>query len=71
MSIIWVKNAANELDKMRLIQSLKKMTGVADASFTREKPAIIMVDYSKKETSAADVVKGINGLGIFARIVGC
>ena len=47
------------------------MTGVADASFTREKPAIVMVDYRKQETNATDVVRGISSLGIFARIVGC
>ncbi len=71
ISIIWVKSASNELDKMRLIQSLKKMTGVVDASFTRETPAIVMVNYCNKETSAVDVAKGISGLGIFARRVGC
>jgi len=71
MSIIWVKNAANELDKKRLIQSLKKMTGVSDASFTREKPAIVMVNYQTNQTSAADLVEGISGLGIFAQRVGC
>jgi hypothetical protein len=71
MSIIWVKNASNELDKMRLIQSLKKMTGVFDASFTREKPAIVMIDYWADQTSAAELVEGISDLGIFARRVGC
>jgi regulator of extracellular matrix RemA (YlzA/DUF370 family) len=71
MSIIWVKNGANKLDKMRLIQSLKKMTGVADASFTRETPAIVMVDYRTDQISAAQLVEGISGLGVFARRVGC
>ena len=71
MSIIWVKNASNELDKKRLIQSLKKMTGVSGASFTREKPDIVMVDYGTDQISAAELVEGISALGIFARRVGC
>jgi len=71
MSIIWVKNASNELDKMRLIQSLKKMAGVCDASFTRESPAILMVDYWANQTGAAELVESISALGIFARRVGC
>jgi hypothetical protein len=56
---------------MRLIQSLKKMTGVCDASFTREKPAILMINYWTNQTSAAELVKDISDLGIFARRVGC
>jgi len=71
MAIIWVKNGSNELDKMRLIQFLKKTTGVSDASFTREKPAILKVDYCTKEIKAANLVEKINSLGVFARIVGC
>ena len=71
MSIIWVKNASNELDKKRLIQTLKKMTGVSDASFTREKPDMVMVDYETDKVTAAELVEGISNLGIFARRVGC
>lgn len=71
MSIIWVKKASNELDKKRLIQSLKKMTGVSDASFTREKPDMVMVDYETDKVSAAELVEDISGMGIFARRVGC
>lgn len=71
MSILWIRNASNELDKKRLIQSLKKMTGVSDASFTREKPDIVMVDYQTDQISAAELVEGISALGLFARRVGC
>ncbi len=71
MAIIWLKEGSNELDKMRFIQSVKKMTGVFDASFTREKPAILMIEYCTKETKAVSLAGEINGMGIDARIVGC
>ena len=47
------------------------MTGVSGASFTREKPDIVMVDYQADQISAAELVEGISALGIFARRVGC
>ena len=71
MAIIWVKDGSNELDKMRLLQTVKKMEGVFDASFTRETPAIMMIDYCTKEVKAGDLAKNINDLGIIAKIVGC
>lgn len=71
MAIIWVQNGASEFDKASLVAAVKQMNGVSDASFTREKPAILMVDYSTKETRAVELVEGINSLGAYAKIVGC
>ena len=71
MAIIWLKNGSNELDKMRFIHSLKNMTGVFDARFTREKPSILMIEYCTKETKALSLAKAINGMGVDAKIVGC
>ena len=71
MAIIWVQNGANEFDKSNLIETVKNMPGVFGAKFTREKPAILMVDYCTKETKAINLVEGINSLGAYARIVGC
>jgi hypothetical protein len=70
MAIIWVKSGENELDKVRLIQSMKNTAGVSDANFTTEKPAVLLVDYCTKEVKAARLVEKINSMGIFARIVG-
>jgi hypothetical protein len=71
MAIIWLKNGSNELDKMRFIQSLKNMTGVFDARFTREKPAILMIEYCTKDTKALSLAEEINTMGVDAKIVGC
>jgi hypothetical protein len=71
MAIIWVRDGSDELDKMRLIRSLKKMTGVFDARFTREKPAILMIEYCTKETRAVNLAEKINAMGVVAKIVGC
>jgi len=71
MAIIWVQNGQRKFDKISLIEAVKKMTGVSDACFTREQPAILMVDYSTKETRAVELVAGINALGAHAKIVGC
>jgi len=71
MAIIWVKDGSNDLDIMRFIQSVKKMTGVSDARFTREKPAILMIEYCTKETRAVYLAEEINAMGIVAKIVGC
>ena len=48
MAIIWVQNGRRKFDK----DSVKAMPGVSDATFTREKPAILMVDYRSQETKA-------------------
>ena len=71
MAIIWVQNGAEAFNKISLIESVKKMNGVYDANFTREKPAILMVDYCTKETRAVELVAGINRSGAYAKIVGC
>ena len=71
MAIIWVQNGTVALDKATLVAAVKQMSGVSDASFTREKPAILMVDYCTTETRAVELVAGINGLGAYAKIVGC
>jgi hypothetical protein len=70
MAIIWVQNA-KAFDKNALIDSINAMPGVSGAKFTREKPAILMIDYCARETKAVRLVEGINNLGAYARIVGC
>lgn len=59
------------LDKTMLIDAGKDMTGVLDARFTKEKFAVLMVDYCTKEIKAASLADGMKSLGIYARIVGC
>ena len=71
MAIIWVQNGTAEFDKASLVTAVKQMSGVSDASFTREKPAILMVEYCTKETKAVELAEGINSLGAYAKIVGC
>lgn len=71
MAIIWVQNGTVELDKATLVAAVKQMTGVSGASFTREKPAILMIEYCTKDTRAVELVAGINSLGAYAKIVGC
>ncbi len=71
MAIIWVQNGSRELDKDALIDSVEAMPGVSNAKFTREKPAILMIDYCRQETKAVRLVESISNLGAYARIVGC
>ena len=71
MAIIWVQNGSQKFDKDALVDSVKAMPGVSDATFTREKPAILMVDYRSQETKAVRLVEAISNLGMYARIVGC
>ena len=71
MAIIWVQKGSRELDRDALIDSVKAMSGVSDAKFTRVKPAILMVDYCSQETKAVRLVESISNLGAYARIVGC
>jgi hypothetical protein len=54
MAIIWVQNSSRELDKDALIDSVEAMSGVSDAKFTRETPAIMMINYCSRETKARD-----------------
>jgi hypothetical protein len=71
MAIIWVQKGTREFDKNVLIDSVNAMPGVSSTKFTREKPAILMIDYCAQETKAVRLVEGINNLGAYARIVGC
>lgn len=71
MAIIWVQHGSRKLDRNAFIDSVKAMPGVLHAKFTREKPAILMIDYCGQETKAVRLVDSINNLGTYARIVGC
>jgi hypothetical protein len=71
MAIIWVQNGSREFDETTLVEAVKKLSGVSDAKFTRDKPAILMIDYCTKEIRAINLVEAITSMGAYARIVGC
>jgi len=71
MAIVWVHNGENQFDRTQLLETIKGMSGVSDANFGRDKPAILMIDYCVKEVSAVNLIQSIRELGLHAKIVGC
>lgn len=71
MAIVWVHNGKNQFDRTQLLDTIKAISGVSDANFGRDKPAILMIDYCVKELSAVNLIQRIRDLGLHAKIVGC
>lgn len=71
MAILWVQGHPSEINKPGLLEAVRKLTGVTGVTFARDKPAILAIDYSARETRATKLVEAVRRLGASAKIVGC